>query len=307
MVFPENGILFGLGTRENVLKHGEFIPNEKGVSLCTDEYATKTPIIHRLACMAKTNRILVAANTIDVQNCSSSTKSKCPSDKKFAFNTAVLFDRNGHLLAKYHKMHPFGEMTLNVPLEDELVVVDTEIGRLSLQVCFDMIYSKPGVYLAAQGQIDTMVFPTWWFDELPLLAASQFQMAWAFGNKINLLASNIHKVEVGSKGSGIYAGGQGQFEVVSAVDAKSRLLVASLPVKPTSTAAHCPLNAVTHEVPQLVPIPSNIQYRYQSMNLTQTEVLKVDLTKSLATKCSRGVCCTLNYQVAAPSTDTGKC
>lgn len=298
VVFPENGIIFHLKNREETVKLGEHIPNEKGASMCSDEYATKTPIVHRLACMAKNNNIMLVADVVDVQPCTNSTKVKCPADNLYAFNTAVLFDRKGKLIAKYHKMHPFGEMTLNVPPEDDLVVVDTEIGRLSLQVCFDMIYAKPGVFLAAQGKIDTMVFPTWWFDELPFLAASQFQMAWAFGNKINLLASNIHKAQVGSKGSGIYSGAEGQFEVVSEVDAKSRLLVASLPVKPTSKA-HCPLNAVTLEVKQLVPIPSNIQYRYQSMNLTQTEVLKIDLTKTGATKCSRGVCCSLRYQVNA--------
>jgi len=116
-----------------------------------------------LGCIAKDNQVFVAADVIDVQACSGS---KCPSDKKYAFNTAVLFDRNGKLLAKYHKMHPFGEMMLNVPPEDELIVVDTELGRLGMQVCFDMIYNKPGVMLAAENKIDTMLFPTWWFDEL---------------------------------------------------------------------------------------------------------------------------------------------
>lgn len=303
VVFPENGIIFHLKTREETTKLGETIPNEKGVPMCTDEYSTKTPIVHRLACMAKNNNIMVVADVIDVQPCTNSSEVKCPADNLYAFNTAVLFDRNGKIIAKYHKMHPFGEMTFNVPLEDDLVVVDTEIGRLSLQVCFDMIYAKPGVYLASQGKIDTMLFPTWWFDELPFLAASQYQMAWALGNKINLLGSNIHRVEVGSKGSGIYAGGQGQFEVISEVDAKSRLLVASLPVRPSSKA-HCPLNALTLEVKQLVPVPSNIQYRYQSMNLTQTEVLKVDLTKTAATKCAQGVCCSLRYQVNASPEST---
>ena len=152
VVFPENGIVFGLQNRQDALQFGENLPSTKE-EVCTSSFATSAPIIYRLACIAKENKIFVAANVIDVQPCSS----KCPADKKYAFNTAVLFDRNGHILAKYHKMHPFGEMMLNVPPKDELIVVDTEIGRLSLQVCFDMIYNKPGVLLATEKKIDTMV------------------------------------------------------------------------------------------------------------------------------------------------------
>lgn len=139
--------------------------------------------------------MFIAADLIDRQPCNK-TDPKCPSDNQYLFNTAVLFDRNGSLIAKYHKMHLFGEMALNLPPEPELIVVDTELGRLGLQICFDMIYNTPGHLLAQENKIDTMIFPTWWFDETPFLAASQYQMAWALGNNISLLASNIHRVEV---------------------------------------------------------------------------------------------------------------
>ncbi len=115
--------------------------------------------------------MFVGADMVDVQPCHNSSKVKCPSDNLYAFNTAVLFDREGHLLAKYHKIHLFGEMSKNLPPTEELVVVDTEIGRLGLQVCFDMIFKTPGHKLASEHLIDTLVFPTWWFDESPFLSS----------------------------------------------------------------------------------------------------------------------------------------
>lgn len=291
VVYPENGIVFGLSSRQDALQYGEKIPDTK-VPVCTDSFGETHPTIHRLACIAKANGMFVVADVIDVQDCAT----KCPADKKYAFNTVVLFDREGNLLGKYHKMHPFGEMMLNTPPEDELIVVETELGRFGMQVCFDMIYNKPGVILAAQDKIDTMLFPTWWFNEVPFLSAAQYQMAWSFGNKINVLASNIHKIEVGSKGSGIFSGARGQFEVVNVADAKARLLVASVPISPSSSA-QCSLDPVTVEVPQKVPIPVNVQYRYQIMNLTETDVVKLDLTQEETSSCVRGVCCTLQYKV----------
>ena len=226
-------------------------------------------------------------------------------DKKYAFNTAVLFDRRGYILAKYHKMHPFGELLLNVPPDDELIVVDTELGRLGMQVCFDMIYLKPGVLLASENRIDTMLFPTWWFDELPFLAASQIQMAWSFSNKINLIASNIHKIEFGSKGSGIYAGGREQFEMINIADGISRLLIATLPINPNSNS-ECNFNTKTVQVPQIVPVSNNVQYRYQIMDLAQNDVIKIDLNQEEISACKLGMCCMLQYKVDNETIKSGE-
>ena len=143
--------------------------------------------------------MFVVANVLDKQSCQTmkaEKSDKCPKDKYFVFNTAVLFDRGGKLLGKYHKMHLFGEMNLNPPPKEELVVFNTELGRLGIQICFDLIYKKPGVHLAQQKLVDTILLPTWWFDEPPFLSASQYQMSWAVSNKVNLLASNIQYPEV---------------------------------------------------------------------------------------------------------------
>ena len=57
----------------------------------------------------------------------------------------IYIDREGILLAKYHKIHLFPTETFkNMPPTEELVVVNTDIGRLGLQTCFDLLYKTPG-------------------------------------------------------------------------------------------------------------------------------------------------------------------
>src|SRR5699024_8964904 len=163
-----------------VLEYGEKLPDHK-TQACTEEFAKSAPVLHRLACIAKQNQMYIAANTVDVQPCHQNVSNKvpCPPDHINAFNTADLLVRDGYFLAKYHKMHLFGEREKNVPPTKEFVVVDTEIGRLGMQVCFDMIFATPGHELARKHMIDTLLFPTLWFNEAPFLSASQYQMSWS--------------------------------------------------------------------------------------------------------------------------------
>lgn len=184
------------------LKYSIEMPNTFPADLCDDEGQMNNesnPIHIRFSCMAKNYSIYMVVQMLDKQTCFNyDQNANCSSDGYFIFNTAVMFDRIGRMIAKYHKMQPFGEMNYNTPTHDELVYVDTEIGRIGLQICFDMIYEKPGHYLVSNNSfnVDTIVFPTNWFNEAPFLSASQYQMAWAFGNKVNLLSSNMHYPKV---------------------------------------------------------------------------------------------------------------
>lgn len=192
IVFPESALMHPIATREQAL-NGSLIFPKIGENLCKNSDSvndTAASVLERLSCLAFQTKIYLAAQLLEKIPCKDSKN--CPSDGYFVFNTAILFGRKGDLLAKYHKMHPFGELSLNVPPNEELISVETEIGRLGLQICFDLIFESPGHKMASQNQIDTMIFPVHWFNEAPFLSASQYQMAWALGNKINLLASNIH-------------------------------------------------------------------------------------------------------------------
>jgi pantetheine hydrolase len=79
--------------------------------------------------------------------------------------------------------------------------------------------------------IDHVVFPTAWFDVLPLFAAIGFHSSWARGMGVNYIASNTHVPFLQNTGSGIYSY-TGAKAFYRSLSKNGRLLVASLPVSP---------------------------------------------------------------------------
>ena len=62
-----------------------------------------TPVQARLSCLAKNNSIYVVANMGDKKPCTSS-HSKCPANGHYQYNTNVVYDKMGKLVARYHKV-----------------------------------------------------------------------------------------------------------------------------------------------------------------------------------------------------------
>ena len=84
------------------------------------------------------------------------------------FNTSLLFGPDGSLLAKYRKIHLFDvaieghvvarESSRNLPGED-LVCVDTPLGRLGMSVCYDLRFPELYRSLALMGA-EVLVVPS---------------------------------------------------------------------------------------------------------------------------------------------------
>lgn len=76
------------------------------------------------------------------------------------YNTSLLFDRNGKLIAKYRKIHLF-EVDMSdgpsvnesdiIEAGNEVVVVDTEFGRVGFTICYDLRFPELFHALADQG------------------------------------------------------------------------------------------------------------------------------------------------------------
>jgi predicted amidohydrolase len=86
-------------------------------------------------------------------------------DGERVFNTSVLFDRAGELVATYRKIHLFDADPPNaVPSResavfsagDQVVTAETEFGRAGLSVCYDLRFPELYRMLATQGS--TLLF-----------------------------------------------------------------------------------------------------------------------------------------------------
>jgi predicted amidohydrolase len=81
-------------------------------------------------------------------------------DGDAVFNTSVLFDRAGELVATYRKIHlfdadppgavPSRESSLFSP-GDQVVTAETEFGRVGLSICYDVRFPELYRQLAVQG------------------------------------------------------------------------------------------------------------------------------------------------------------
>lgn len=207
IVFPEDGI-YGMGmTRIALTPYLEYIPDPTRELWCPcnqPERHSNTEIQQYLSCMAKHNSIYLVANFGDRQPCNRNSDPSCPVFGHHQYNTDLVYDKTGTLIAKYHKEHLFYEYQFDKPNSTEFVYFDTPFGRFGVFTCFDILFHDPAIQLIEKYNVTNIVFPTAWMDALPLLAAIEFHSAFAAGVGVNFLAANIHRPEKRFHGSGIY-------------------------------------------------------------------------------------------------------
>ncbi|KAG3290274.1 vanin 2 [Ictidomys tridecemlineatus] len=195
IVTPEDALYGWKFTRESIFPYLEDIPDPKVNWIpCQDpQRFGHSPVQKRLSCLAKSNSIYVVANIGDKKKCNA-RDSKCPSNGYYQYNTNVVYNSEGKLVARYHKYHLYSEPQFDAPDKPELVTFKTTFGTFGIFTCFDILFHDPAVTLVEDHQVDTILFPTAWMNVLPFLTAIEFHSAWAMGMRVNLLAANTHKV-----------------------------------------------------------------------------------------------------------------
>ncbi len=135
------------------------------------------------------------ANQYDISLLLGSIYEKIPDDPQRLFNTSVLINRQGELNAVYRKIHMCDAPTLGFNESDgikpgnEAVVVNHEIGRLGLTICYDLRFPELYRHLTAQGA-EIIFVPAAFFlytgkhHWLPLLIAR------AIENQVYIVAPN---------------------------------------------------------------------------------------------------------------------
>lgn len=304
IVMPEDGIF--IGSYEYIAPCLEEIPDPDSLDESNDnpcnqpQFYASLPILTRLSCIAKKNNIYIVANYGTKQTCQPDAKvgeKVCPERGFFKLNTNVVVDPSGRFIKRYRKYNPFIEVFDKAPDLEE-TYFDTPHGRFGVITCFDMIFQHPALDLVEKHHVDTVLFPTWWYDELPMLSAIQYQDAWSWMTKVNLLAANILKPDLGSTGSGIYSASK--LLTIGPDHGKSKLLLANLPIHPRDNRMSAACEACFQ--PKLVdldPEPTSA-YRYKNYTLKTTDrVMALSYPNNTIEICTDGnsFCCEVSYEM----------
>lgn len=237
IVFPEYGI-YGDGPYENgkdidynrkgVFPFAEAIPAPSSGAPC-DGGPSDAVITVQASCLAKKYNIAVVIDMADKLSCNPQEQG-CRKDGFKLFNTAVAFDTDGTLLAKYHKNHLYGDEPLffdsgkGTPFGGKTNFTTSFGVRFGMFICFDILWET-------QETLTNFVFPTDWVNAAPFEKATEAQTAWSALHKANFLASNYGGFAKKSSGSGIYSKGLPLAKFFNPTDApQSRMLVADVPL-----------------------------------------------------------------------------
>lgn len=84
----------------------------------------------------------------------------------------MVFDREGRVISRYRKTHLYRYewYTENVLEKPELATFTTDFGvTFGHFICFDMLFYEPAMVLLRHLNVTDVVYPTYWFSELPFL------------------------------------------------------------------------------------------------------------------------------------------
>ena len=283
VVFPEYAITgFAWSNRSHVRAVLEDI-KDVGVNPCTS--MPEQTIQNWLSCLAKELKMYITANVGDLKFCNRAKDSKCPQDGAYQYNTNVVYDRNGKLVHRYHKINLYGLESHFMdygPLGQQNLVFKTEFGRMSSMVCFDIVMNEPAVPLTEANLVDTILFPTAWMSKFPHFLSIQYHSSWSVRHNVNLLAAETHRRKYRMTGSGLYTT-TGAVRYTFDMDTENpKLVVADLPIKPQRQVFTVP----EIETPEWAePEFKNKYYNFVKMS-TPSGTVRV---------CKGNICCKAEY------------
>lgn len=291
IVFPE----YGLSQKETA----SFVPNPTDeIAPCNNlEYE---PVVRDLSCWARDRQKYLVVNLVEKAFCPDTENDKrpCAPDGLNYFNANVVFDRQGRVIARYRKFNLFGEAGINVTMRSDVTKFQTDFGvTFGTFICFDLMFDQPALQLIREGVTD-FAFTTMWFSELPFLTAVQIQQAWAYKNNVNFLASGASFPEVGSTGTGVFAGKRGRIVAVMTHDAESKMYVAQVPKIDRSNATISREPVIEYTPKQM----SNLKLKRDQIDTYEMSTLPMNVSFYESTVCQKSLCCnfTLNYTVTLP-------
>jgi len=240
IVFPEYG-LTGVPSKISARWFAEIVPEviiNTFVVPCNNTEFSGSPALQRISCLAYTYNIVIVANLIEYRDGDT-------------FNTNVVFDENGNLIAKYFKQHLFGsleESIITCPIANNIQDNNEETFTTSFGVefgtftCLDILYCNPALSLVRKG-VRHFVYPTYWGNRFPYFTSINVRQGWTWRNNVAILSSGIETridaLGFYSSGSGVYSDGRPLIYHISGrnyAEGDGQVLVSQVPIEPSAAS-----------------------------------------------------------------------
>jgi predicted amidohydrolase len=195
VALPEGFFWWYLPTREKALEHAppflavvDGVVKDSGVQInpCTFSGDTSSALLASLSCMAKDKSVYIASNM--------ATKSCNVEDGCKLWNTEVVFDYEGYIVATYRKSHVYGStppFDAPDPLQQDIAWFSIGGLKVGLLVCFDLEFAEPANKLVSSASVDAVLMSMSWVNTPPLSWSILYQQAWSLRNKgITLVVVN---------------------------------------------------------------------------------------------------------------------
>lgn len=174
LIFPEytlNNVAFPIAIPDPVDEINPCLTSESFDNLLID-----------LSCLARVNKIYLCINLSEREECTEESQQakndsrSCSSLGFSRFNTNIVLDRQGAVVARYRKFNLFREGGINTTLTAELSTFETDFGvTFGNIICFDVLFFEPAMQLVQMG-IKNFIFSAMWTSELPFLACELCQL-----------------------------------------------------------------------------------------------------------------------------------
>ncbi|KAF5283862.1 hypothetical protein FQA39_LY04682 [Lamprigera yunnana] len=293
IIFPENGLTEMDINEKNIEAFSTEVPDPtSSLSPCNLNNSTFSKHLIDLSCAAETHSIYVVINLVERCNYSSNI---------IYYNTNVVFDRKGVIIARYRKINLYKEKYVHAG--NQTVSFKTDFGvTFGIFTCKDILYKNPSLNVLEDLEVTDIVFPTAWFSELPFLTALSTQHGYAVANRVNLLAANLDDPTFKKGGSGVYFGSGKMSNIYIAGAKTSKMLISTIPkIKRSNSSDNCltvdepavenKANLMWGTFPEMIDFNT---YKEDMSNYTFKE-LNLNQTNASETVCSgNSFCCSIN-------------
>ncbi|KAF5280264.1 hypothetical protein FQR65_LT03072 [Abscondita terminalis] len=253
IIFPEYGLvdiytMYKVVNKNmsNLEEYSTLVPNSNQKIVPCEDIKMKTYSMQlvNISCAARMHGIYTVFNLLE------KTVNEETDELQF-YNTNVVLDRVGTVIAKYRKINLSEEPFLQPGTE--LVTFKTDFNvTFGIFTCFDLLFKFPAQDILDIPEITDVIFPTAWFSETPFLQALSIQHGYAKASGVNFLGSGLQEPYNSDGGSAIYLSDGRIAEAFITNTKESRVLIQEVPKINRKMKSSCEprKNSTTKDVTQ---------------------------------------------------------